>query len=108
MSLLDLSLELVVHILSYLHYVDLNACRRVSRGFNRLIRSSVQLQYSMQLQLSGYEDNPDSPLVIADKYKMLKQQEFSWSCLDFDKETSVLTDQIDMRRSVVVVRSLRR
>ncbi|KAI0755315.1 hypothetical protein C8Q80DRAFT_1144245 [Daedaleopsis nitida] len=89
MSLLDLSQELVLHILSYLHYVDLHTCRRVSRCFDRLIKSSTQLQYSMQLQLSGYQDNPYSPLVIAEKYKLLRQQEFAWSCLDFDKEASV-------------------
>lgn len=89
MSLLHLSPELVVHILSYLHYNDLHACRRVNLTLNRLIQGSILLQYSMQLQLFGYEDNPSSPIVIADKLKLLKQQESAWSRLDFQKQTSV-------------------
>ena len=89
MSLLHLSPELVVHILSYLHYSDLHACKRVNNALNRLIQNSVLLQYSMQLQLSGYEDNPSSHMVIADKLKLLKQQESAWSRLDFQKQTSV-------------------
>ncbi|KAI0700052.1 hypothetical protein C8T65DRAFT_658541 [Cerioporus squamosus] len=89
MSLLDLSQEVIVHILSYLHYNDLNVCRRLSKPFNRLIQNSTLLQYSMQLQLAGYEDNPDSPLVLADKMKLLKQQEAAWLRLDFDKPATV-------------------
>ncbi|TBU42890.1 hypothetical protein BD309DRAFT_865364 [Dichomitus squalens] len=89
MSLLNLSPELVVHILSYLHYTDLHACKRVNVALNRLIQGSVLLQYSMQLQLSGYEDNPSSTMVILDKLKLLKQQESAWSRLDFQTQTSV-------------------
>ena len=43
----------------------------------------------MHLQLFGYRDNPSSPLVIADKLKLLIQQERAWSRLDFEKQTSV-------------------
>ena len=88
-SFLELSQEIIVHVLSYLHYVDLNACRRVNRAFDRLIKNSTQLQYSMQLQLSGYRNNPHSPLVLADKLKLLRNQESSWGCLDFGQETSI-------------------
>ncbi|TFK90767.1 hypothetical protein K466DRAFT_583439 [Polyporus arcularius HHB13444] len=89
MSFLDLSQEVIVHILSYLHYNDLNVCRRLNKAFNRLIQSSTLLQYTMQLQLAGYEDNPDSPLVAADKLKLLRQQEAAWMRLDFDKPATV-------------------
>ncbi|KAI9057481.1 hypothetical protein FKP32DRAFT_1350242 [Trametes sanguinea] len=89
MSLLQLSPELLVQILSYLDYQDLQVCRRVNWAMNKLIQSSIALQYSMQLQLYGYEDNPICPLVIADKLRLLRQQEASWSRLDFEKETSV-------------------
>ncbi|KAI1794795.1 hypothetical protein LXA43DRAFT_1091402 [Ganoderma leucocontextum] len=89
MSLLSLSPELVVHILSYLHYADLHACRRVNLALNRLIQGSILLQYSMQLQLSGYEDNPSSPMAIVDKLRLLRQQEAAWSRLDFQKPKSV-------------------
>ncbi|KAI0366639.1 hypothetical protein BV20DRAFT_951818 [Pilatotrama ljubarskyi] len=89
MSLLDLSHELLVHILSYLDYEDLQVCRRLNHAMNKLIQSSIVLQYSMQLQLFGYEDNPSCPLVIADKLRLLRQQEIAWSRLDFDKETSI-------------------
>lgn len=89
MSFLDLSQEVIVHILSYLHYSDLNACRCVNKSFNRLIQGSTLLQYSMRLQLTGYEDNPFSPLVIADKLKLLKQQEAAWLRLDFDQPATV-------------------
>ncbi|RPD62818.1 hypothetical protein L227DRAFT_573341 [Lentinus tigrinus ALCF2SS1-6] len=89
MSLLDLSQEILVHILSYLHYNDLNVCRRLNKPFNRLIQGSTLLQYSMRLQLAGYEDNPYSPLVLADKLRLLKQQEAAWLRLDFDKPATV-------------------
>ena len=75
MSLLRLSHEMIVHILSFLHYVDLNACRRVNRTLNRIIQDSSLLKYNMHLQLFGYRDNPSSPLVIADKLNLLIQQE---------------------------------
>ncbi|KAI8978854.1 hypothetical protein BD414DRAFT_120490 [Trametes punicea] len=85
----ELSPELLVHILSYLDYQDLQVCRRVNQGMNRLIQSSIVLRYSMQLQLYGYEDNPSCSLAIADKLRLLRQQETSWSRLDFERETSV-------------------
>ncbi|CDO70843.1 hypothetical protein BN946_scf184801.g36 [Trametes cinnabarina] len=89
MSLLQLSPELLVHILSYLDYQDLHVCRRVNSAMNRLIQSSIFLQYFMQLQIYGYEDNPSCPLVIADKLRLLQRQEAAWSRLDFEKETTV-------------------
>ncbi|KAH9925398.1 uncharacterized protein BXZ73DRAFT_49949 [Epithele typhae] len=89
MSLLTLSHEMVVHVLSNLHYNDLNTCRRVCHLLNRIIQGSILLQYSMQLQLSGFEDNASSPLVIADKLRLLKQQESAWQRLDFSKPVPV-------------------
>ncbi|KAH9890078.1 hypothetical protein C8Q73DRAFT_736647 [Cubamyces lactineus] len=89
MSLLQLSPELMVHILSYLDYRDLQVCRRVNQAMNKLIQSSILLQYSMQLQLCGYDDNPSCPQVIADKLLRLLQQENAWARLDFEKETTI-------------------
>ena len=56
---------------------------------NKLIQSSILLQYSMQLQLCGYDDNPSCPQVIADKLLRLLQQENAWARLDFEKETTI-------------------
>ncbi|EIW51536.1 uncharacterized protein TRAVEDRAFT_67709 [Trametes versicolor FP-101664 SS1] len=89
MSLLDLSHELLVHILSYLEYEHLQVSRRLNHAMDRLIQSSILLQYSMQLQLYGYEDNPSCHLVISDKLRLLRQQESAWSRLDFEKETTI-------------------
>ena len=89
MSLLQLSPELMVHILSYLDYRDLQVCRRVNQAMNKLIQSSILLQYSMQLQLCGYDDNPNCTQVIADKLRRLSQQESAWARLDFEKETTI-------------------
>ncbi|KAI0632509.1 hypothetical protein C8Q77DRAFT_1059625 [Trametes polyzona] len=89
MSLFDLSHELLVHILSYLDYEHLQVCRTLCHAMNKLIQSSIYLQYAMQLQLYGYEDNPSSPMVVADKLRCLLQQEASWSRLDFERESTV-------------------
>ncbi|KAI0771127.1 hypothetical protein BD413DRAFT_551165 [Trametes elegans] len=89
MSLLELSHELLVAILSYLDYRDLQVCRTLNQAINKLIQSSIVLQYSMKLQLYGYQDNANSPLVIADKLRLLRQQETAWSRLDFEKEKSI-------------------
>lgn len=89
MSLLGLSHELLVHILSYLDYEHLQVARRLNHAIDRLIQSSILLQYSMQLQLYGYEDNPSCHLVISDKLRLLRQQENAWSRLDFEKETTI-------------------
>ncbi|KAH9851606.1 hypothetical protein C2E23DRAFT_829886 [Lenzites betulinus] len=89
MALFGLSHELLVHILSYLDYEHLQLCRLLNRAMDRLIQSSIVLQYSMQLQLYGYEDNPSCPLVLADKMRLLREQETAWSRLDFEKETTI-------------------
>lgn len=89
MSFHHLSTEMVVYIFSLLHYVDLQSCRRVNKAFNQLIRGSSLLQYSMQLQIAGYVDNPSSNLVICDKLRSLREQERAWQRLDFEKPTPI-------------------
>ena len=89
MKLLSLLQEMIVHILSFLHYRDLHACRRANRALNKIIQGSILLQYSMQLQLAGFVDNPASSLVVMDKMVLLRQQERAWQRLDFEKVTPV-------------------
>ncbi|KAH9939181.1 hypothetical protein B0H21DRAFT_757168 [Amylocystis lapponica] len=89
MLLLDFPPELFVRILLFLPLSDLATCQRVNRTVNDTIQSSVELQYSIELAAAGAEDDTSSPLVLADRLRLLRARETAWGLLDFSRVTTI-------------------
>lgn len=85
MPLLDLPAELIVYIASLLPSNDLLAVQQVSVRLRDLIKSSLALQYLIELHVAGMVDNPASRLVPGDRLRILRQKETAWRSLDLSE-----------------------
>ncbi|OBZ68672.1 hypothetical protein A0H81_11045 [Grifola frondosa] len=81
--------EILIYVLSYLSFVDILTCRRVNHFFNNVILHSAFLEYLIELQSSGYEDNPSSKLTVSEKVSLLRATEAAWKLLIFGRATSI-------------------
>lgn len=89
MLLLDFPPELFTRILLFLPLADLAVCRRISCSVNDLIHSSVELQYSIELEAAGAEETSPWHLVLADRLHLLKAREAAWRSLAFSRVTTI-------------------
>ncbi|KAK7039219.1 hypothetical protein VNI00_010124 [Paramarasmius palmivorus] len=78
LTLLDLPLELLIHILSYSPLQDLLSIQVTNRFLQHAIATSSQLQYLMALDIAGMEDNPKCSLPASDRLKVLEEREKAW------------------------------
>lgn len=90
--LLDLPLELIIRTLSNLPMSDLATCRRANHFLHSLIEESTELQYLIELELSGMESNPFSTISIYDRLCRLKSENERWTTLVFSRRAFVATE----------------
>jgi hypothetical protein len=85
MILLDLPIELLCRILTYLPAVDLCAAQLTCRQINRIITDTVYFQYTLRTYINGVDDllPPDRPL--HERIELLSQYEKSWNSLQLNK-----------------------
>ncbi|KAI0338709.1 hypothetical protein BDW22DRAFT_1487401 [Trametopsis cervina] len=99
--------ETLIHTLSYLSWRELLSAQRISRAFQELIRSAVELQYIIELGADEFVRNDkDNANVLAqahtgtgsgssgllttqDKLTLLLNRRRSWRTLDFARNMSV-------------------
>jgi hypothetical protein len=77
--LLNLPEELIIHILSYLSLRDLVASLHSTPLLHAIFAHSAVLQYTLQCQIAGVEDNPASSLTVSERFKRLQKREIAWS-----------------------------
>ncbi|KZT22923.1 hypothetical protein NEOLEDRAFT_1180504 [Neolentinus lepideus HHB14362 ss-1] len=81
-TLEDLPSELLIKIVSLLRYHDILRTQAVSKRFEELIRTSVRLQYIIELGVAGYVHNPFEPLFTEQRLRMLVEHQAAWKRLD--------------------------
>ena len=81
-QLLDLSTELVIHILSYLSVRDVGACVQTSRRLHGIVSGSHYLQYLVRTQIAGVQDPFLPGLSIHERIAALERWERAWHGLD--------------------------
>lgn len=77
-KLLQLPSELVIRILSYLDLPPLISCLKSCRVLHTTISNSVLLQYIIELQAAGFENNSNCTLNLSERLRRLKAREQSF------------------------------
>ncbi|KAF8526532.1 hypothetical protein BU17DRAFT_82618 [Hysterangium stoloniferum] len=75
--------DLVIYILSFLHFKDLTICSGVCRQFQEIIDTTASLEYVLELGLSGLADLNVYGFVKADVLRYLREREHAWSALQW-------------------------
>ncbi|KAN0135795.1 hypothetical protein V8E53_006247 [Lactarius tabidus] len=81
-QLMDLSTELVIHILSYLSVRDVGACVQASRRLRSIVSGSHYLQYLVRTQIAGVQDPFLPGPSIHERIAVLQRWERAWRALD--------------------------
>ncbi|KAG1718629.1 hypothetical protein EDB19DRAFT_1794606, partial [Suillus lakei] len=81
--------ELLVEILRYLDYRSILRCSSVCRELNRVIDSSVELQYHIELALDCMLDGPPSTVTVAERLEQLRTLRCAWTLFEWKKEVRV-------------------
>ncbi|CAA7261284.1 unnamed protein product [Cyclocybe aegerita] len=85
----DLPTEIFLEILCYLRLPDLHRCSRVCHLLKDTIDGALHIQYQMQLELAGMQNNPNSKACIASRLDLLKAREEAWKTLDWSFVTKI-------------------
>jgi hypothetical protein len=90
--LLDLPMELLVKILTYLPIKDLFSMRWTCRTLKDIVASTARLHYIILTYVNGVEDSlpPDFP--HSKRLELLRHREQSWSALQLNLFTECVTD----------------
>ena len=86
-QLLDLSTELIIHILSYLSVRDVGTCVQASRRLRSIVSGSLYLQYLVRTQIAGVQDPFLPGLSVHERIAVLERWERAWRALDLRQPT---------------------
>ncbi|KAF9449345.1 hypothetical protein P691DRAFT_570429 [Macrolepiota fuliginosa MF-IS2] len=96
-TLLDLPLEILAHILVHLPFTSVVICQVVNRHLQVLISGSAKLQYYIHLGIYGMVDNPLCDLPVSERLNRLLMGQQRWEELDHDYyrtiDASIVTDR---------------
>ncbi|KAK7681763.1 hypothetical protein QCA50_015110 [Cerrena zonata] len=79
-SLLDLPIELLLHILLIMPFDDILKCKRICKRINQIVSDDTQLQYQIKLGFNGMVDNanPNCTLPTIERLKRMSMYEDMW------------------------------
>ena len=84
MAFLDLPIEILCRILSYLPAVDLFIAQRTCHYINKIISGTTRLQYILRAHINGVDDLLPPGCSFHDRLDLLKQYEKSWNNFQLD------------------------
>ncbi|KAI0073893.1 hypothetical protein K474DRAFT_1602520, partial [Panus rudis PR-1116 ss-1] len=89
--LLNIPPELLIEILKCLDWRDLLRCDSVCQALHHTIRTSLELQYTIELAADNLVDGPRVPgsLSTADRYALLLDRRRRWRRLEWTREVDV-------------------
>ncbi|OAX35169.1 hypothetical protein K503DRAFT_793915 [Rhizopogon vinicolor AM-OR11-026] len=87
--LLLLPSELLIENLRHLDHRSILRCCSVCRELKRVIDSSVELQYRIELALDCMLDGPPSILTVAERLEQLRDLRRAWTLFEWKKEIRV-------------------
>ncbi|KDR65771.1 hypothetical protein GALMADRAFT_232875 [Galerina marginata CBS 339.88] len=80
----DLPPEILIDIASlYLDFIDIYSLQRTCRTVLRVIQSSLQLRYKLELQIAGMLDNPLCEQPTSTRLDMLRARERAWAFFEY-------------------------
>ncbi|KZV92671.1 hypothetical protein EXIGLDRAFT_718121 [Exidia glandulosa HHB12029] len=88
-SLQHLPTEILVNVLADLSLRDLHACQATCRRFASLVRSTLALQYVIELEAAGLCDGPPGPLTTAQRMQLVLQRQSMWRTLKWTRKDVV-------------------
>jgi F-box domain len=110
-TLLDLSTELIIEILSYLPAMDLFFVQRTCRTIHDIIAGTARLQYVLLTHIHGVDDllPPDFP--YSERLELLQRHEQSRKTLQFNLLTQCVTsmpypDRFTLRDGYLIYETL--
>lgn len=89
MTLADLPLEIVTHILLFLPIPSVLRCKAVNHYLRDLISNSVEVQYYIHRSISAQLDNPRCELSIVERLHQLLLREGNWQDLSFNFDGTI-------------------
>ncbi|KAG1769125.1 hypothetical protein EV702DRAFT_1140109 [Suillus placidus] len=88
-TLILLPSELLVEILRHVDGRSILRCSSVCHKLNRVIDSSAELQYHIELALDCMLDGPQSTLTVAERLEHLRTLRRAWTLFEWKKEVRV-------------------
>ncbi|KAG1792330.1 uncharacterized protein HD556DRAFT_1528034 [Suillus plorans] len=89
LTLILLPSELLVEILRHVDGRSILQCSSVCRTLNRLIDSSAELQYHIELALDCMLDGPPSTVTVSERLEQLRTLRRAWTLFEWKKEVRV-------------------
>lgn len=89
LTLILLPSELLIEILRHVDGRSILRCSSVCRKLNRVIDSSTELQYHIELALDCMLDGPQSTVIVADRLEQLRTLRRAWTLFEWKKEVQV-------------------
>ena len=84
LSLLDISTEVLIEILSYLPATDMIAVQRTCRTIRDIVAGTAYLQYTLLANMNGVDDLLPHDLPYSGRLELLRRHEQSWRDLQFN------------------------
>ncbi|KAG1834914.1 hypothetical protein DFJ58DRAFT_821238 [Suillus subalutaceus] len=89
LTLILLPSELLIEILRHVDGQSISRCSSVCRKLNRVIDSSTELQYHIELALDCMLDGPRSTVTVAERLEQLRTLRRAWTLFEWKKEVQV-------------------
>jgi hypothetical protein len=83
-TLLNLSTELLIQILSYLPPADLFSVQRTCHKIRQIVVGTTYLQYILRTQINGVDDFLPPDLPYPERLERLRRHEKTWNRLQFN------------------------
>lgn len=81
--MLGLAPEVLIKILKNLHFTDILSCMQTCKTILDIVNGSPELNYRIQLQIAGLQDNPRCRLSLAERHSQLKGRERRWNSFEW-------------------------
>ena len=91
-TLLDLSTELLIEILTYLPVTDLLSMQHTCRSMRNIIDGTVYLQYILRTHINGVDDFLPPQFSYSERLELLRRHEQSWNTLQVNLLTECTTN----------------
>ncbi|KAG9127747.1 hypothetical protein FRC07_010035 [Ceratobasidium sp. 392] len=96
-SLVQLPEEFLVHVLCWANPIDIQSCRQVCSLLRKLVDSSAELQYLIELHSLGYvpPTHPRSNLTYPEAIELLHTHKSRWNSIHTIKSRRYLLQSVD-------------
>jgi hypothetical protein len=90
-TLLDLSTEVLIEILSYLEVADIWSVQRTCHTLRDIVAGTAYLQYILRTRINGVHDFLPPNCPYSDRLELLRRHEQSWAGLQLNLLTTCVT-----------------